>query len=142
MAKHIPLRSCVACRDNKPKRELVRVVRLEDGSVAVDRTGKQNGRGAYLCPAQECWQAAQKRKSLNHALSITVSPANWELLFAYARETLPEAKVPTRVPSGTGRAGRVQNSVAGSRNVETRGGTRAARPQSGTAERGVHGNNI
>ena len=41
MPKHIPLRSCVACRDNKPKRELVRVVRREDGTVAVDRSGKQ-----------------------------------------------------------------------------------------------------
>lgn len=107
MPKHIPLRSCVACRDNKPKRELVRVVRREDGTVAVDRSGKQNGRGAYLCPAQECWHLAQKRRALNHALSITVSPDNWEELFTYARETLPENKVPTRVPAGAARARRV-----------------------------------
>ena len=104
MPKHVPLRYCVACRETKPKRELVRVVRVEGGSeeqpdwrVEVDRTGKKNGRGAYLCPAQECWELSRKRKALNHALSMTVSPDNWEALFAYARETLPEKKVPTRV---------------------------------------------
>lgn len=101
MPKHIPLRSCVACRENKPKRDLVRVVRLADDRVAVDRTGKQNGRGAYFCPAQECWELGHKKRALNHALSMTVSPDNWEELFAYAREKLPARKVPTRVPVGS-----------------------------------------
>lgn len=104
MPKHIPLRSCVACRDSKPKRELVRVVRVSDDLVEVDRTGKKNGRGAYFCPAQECWELGQKRKALNHALSMTVSPQNWEALLTYARERLPEHKVPTRVPAMAGRA--------------------------------------
>jgi predicted RNA-binding protein YlxR (DUF448 family) len=99
MPKHIPLRSCVACRDTKPKRELVRVVRVSDDRVEVDRTGKRNGRGAYFCPAQGCWESGRKRKALNHALSMTVSQDNWEELLAYARETLPEHKVPTRVPA-------------------------------------------
>src|SRR5919199_3471631 len=99
MPKHIPLRSCVACRETKPKRELVRVVRLTDDRVEVDLTGKRNGRGAYLCPAVECWELGQKRKALNHALSMTVSPDNWEELLLYARDALPEKKVPTRVPS-------------------------------------------
>jgi predicted RNA-binding protein YlxR (DUF448 family) len=112
MPKHIPLRSCVACRETKPKRELVRVVRRPADDqrpvdwVAVDRTGRQNGRGAYFCPAQECFELGQKRKALNHALSMTVSPDNWEELFAYARETLPERKVPTRVPAQAGRTKR------------------------------------
>jgi predicted RNA-binding protein YlxR (DUF448 family) len=97
MPKHIPLRSCSACRENKPKRELVRVVRISDERVEVDRTGKKNGRGAYFCPAVECWELGQKKKALNHALSMTVSPENWEELLAYARNTLPERKVPTRV---------------------------------------------
>jgi uncharacterized protein len=97
MPKHIPLRSCIACRETKPKRELVRVVRVTDDRVEVDRTGRQNGRGAYFCPALECWELGQKRKALNHALSMTVSLNNWGELLAYARETLPEYKVPTRV---------------------------------------------
>jgi predicted RNA-binding protein YlxR (DUF448 family) len=111
MAKHIPLRSCVACRETKPKRELVRVVRVvETGGeeprtwVEVDRTGKRNGRGAYLCPAQECWELGRKRKALNYALSLTVAPKNWEVLLSYARETLPVNKVPTRVPAAAGAA--------------------------------------
>src|SRR5438270_9906988 len=104
MAKHIPLRSCVACRETKPKRELVRVVRITPERVEVDLTGKKNGRGAYFCPAQECWELGQRRKALNHALSMTITPNNWEELFQYARESLPEKKVPTRVPAGAGRA--------------------------------------
>src|SRR5437588_7029768 len=103
MAKHIPMRSCVACRDTVPKRELVRVVRVADDRVEVDRTGKRNGRGAYFCPAQECWTLGQKRKALNHALSMTVTADNWDELLAYAREKLPERKVPTRVPAQAGR---------------------------------------
>ncbi len=102
--KHIPTRSCIACRESKPKRELIRVVRTEDGRVEIDRTGKRNGRGAYFCPAQECWEAGQKRRALNHALTMTVSQENWDELLAYARETLPERKVPTRVPMQVGRA--------------------------------------
>lgn len=104
MAKHIPLRSCIACRETKPKRELVRVVRVSDDRIEVDPSGKKNGRGAYFCPAQECWELGQKRKALNHALSITVSPDNWEELLAYAREALPTKKIPTRVPAGAVRA--------------------------------------
>jgi uncharacterized protein len=99
VAKHIPLRSCVACRESKPKRELVRIVRLTDNRVEPDRSGKLNGRGAYFCPAQECWELGRKRKALNHALAITVSPENWEELLTYARERLPERKVATRVPA-------------------------------------------
>ncbi len=108
MPKHVPLRSCVACRDNKPKRELVRVVRETDGHIAVDRTGKANGRGAYFCPAQECWELGRKRRALNNALSVTVSPDNWEELLTYARETLPEKKVPTRVPAIAGKSARTR----------------------------------
>src|SRR5437588_7944250 len=104
MPKHIPLRSCIACRETKPKRELVRVVRISDDRVEVDRTGKKNGRGAYFCPAQECWQLGQKRKALNHALDMSVPSENWEELLAYAQERFPEHKVPTRVPATAGRS--------------------------------------
>lgn len=103
MPKHVPLRSCVACRETKPKRELVRVVRVSDDRVEVDSTGKKNGRGAYLCPAVECWELARKRRALNHALTMAVTPENWEELLSYAREKLPEQKVPTRVPAAATR---------------------------------------
>ncbi|HEV3311381.1 MAG TPA: YlxR family protein, partial [Chloroflexota bacterium] len=75
--KHVPTRSCVACRDAKPKRELVRVVRTGPDMVEVDPTGRKNGRGAYLCPAQDCWRLAQNKKALNHALEVAVTPDIW-----------------------------------------------------------------
>jgi uncharacterized protein len=112
MPKHVPLRSCTACRETKPKRELIRVVRVSDDRVEIDRTGKKNGRGAYFCPAQECWELGRKKRALNHALEMTVSADNWEEMLAYARETLPEKKVPTRVampPSRQSRARKHDN---------------------------------
>jgi predicted RNA-binding protein YlxR (DUF448 family) len=90
--KHVPLRTCVACREAKPKRELVRIVRVADGLVEVDSTGKKNGRGSYLCPAQECWRLAEKRRALNHALEMNITTENWAALWSYA-EGLPELKV-------------------------------------------------
>ena len=60
--KHVPLRTCIACRETKPKRELLRVVRTPDGHVVVDPTGKKSGRGAYICARLSCWQTAMKKK--------------------------------------------------------------------------------
>lgn len=54
------------------KRELVRVVLSPDGRIGLDWTGKQNGRGAYLCRKQECLQTARKRKSLERSLKTTI----------------------------------------------------------------------
>jgi predicted RNA-binding protein YlxR (DUF448 family) len=67
-------------------------VRFADGRVSVDTTGKMNGRGAYLCPAQECWVTAQRKGSLDHALKSRLSPENWSGLLEYA-QSLPEHKV-------------------------------------------------
>lgn len=93
--KHVPLRTCVACRENKPKRELVRVVRVSPDRVEVDTGGKKNGRGAYLCPAQECWTKAERKRALNYALEMSVTQENWQLLWEYA-VGLPEQKVMKR----------------------------------------------
>src|SRR5215212_159383 len=68
--KHIPQRSCVACRTAQGKHDLVRLVRTPEGEIVVDPTGKLSGRGAYLCPRPDCLRAAQKRKSLDRALAI------------------------------------------------------------------------
>jgi predicted RNA-binding protein YlxR (DUF448 family) len=92
VAKHVPERTCVACRTSRPKRHLVRVVRTAEGGVEVDRTGRKAGRGAYLCPAQECFRLAKTRKSLDQALAVTVSGDTWEILEDYAQR-LPEARL-------------------------------------------------
>lgn len=86
--KKIPQRTCVACKQERPKRELVRIVRTLAGTVEVDPTGKKAGRGAYLCRSRACWNAALKKKSIEHALQTQVGPENKAVLAEFA-EGLP-----------------------------------------------------
>lgn len=72
MEKKIPLRKCVGCCEMKPKRELVRVVKSPEGEIALDKTGKKNGRGAYICPEKECLEKAKKAKRLEKALDAQI----------------------------------------------------------------------
>jgi len=67
--RHYPLRTCVACRTERQKRDLLRIVRAPDGAVAFDPTGRAAGRGAYICADGSCWAVALKRKSIDRALS-------------------------------------------------------------------------
>jgi len=84
--RHVPQRTCVACRQTSAKRQLVRIVRGVDGSVAIDPTGKRSGRGAYVCDSPECWQAALKRGVLARALKLETLPeADLQTLNAYAQ---------------------------------------------------------
>ncbi len=82
MAKKIPMRMCVGCRAMKEKRQLVRVVRAENGEAELDLTGKMNGRGAYVCPDPECLKRAVKSRALDRALEVKVSDAAMERLTA------------------------------------------------------------
>ena len=82
-AKKIPMRQCLGCREHKPKRELVRVVRTPEGQVMLDRSGKMNGRGAYLCSNPACLQRAVKAKALEHAFGTAVPE---EVLTRLSRE--------------------------------------------------------
>ena len=91
--RHIPQRTCVACRRNTAKRDLVRVVRTVEGAVEVDLTGKRSGRGAYLCPTPDCWRLAVKKGSLDRALKTSVSARDKEALLQYAQSLEPEAEV-------------------------------------------------
>ena len=81
--RHIPQRTCVACRSERPKREMVRIVRAPNGAVGIDPTGKRSGRGAYLCLQPPCWQAALKRHALDKALKTELTAADREALAAY-----------------------------------------------------------
>jgi len=84
--KHIPQRTCVACRKVRPKRQLIRLVRSSDGSVEVDTGGKRVGRGVYLCRAQECWEVGLKGSHLEHALRTTLALENREQLIRYGED--------------------------------------------------------
>jgi uncharacterized protein len=68
--KHIPQRTCIACRKVDPKRALFRLVRTENGGVVIDTTGKQAGRGAYLCHDPACWDLALRRGMLVRSLRL------------------------------------------------------------------------
>ena len=68
--KKIPTRTCTGCRQVKNKKDLIRVVRDKEGNVFVDVTGRQNGRGAYICPNEECLEKAVKNKGLERTLKI------------------------------------------------------------------------
>ena len=70
--RKIPMRMCVGCREMKEKRELIRVVRNTDGTVGIDRKGKMPGRGAYLCPNEECLKKAVKQRQLERALEVPI----------------------------------------------------------------------
>ena len=72
MQKKIPMRQCMGCRERKPKKELVRVVRSAQGELSVDLTGRKPGRGAYLCPKVDCMKKARKAKRLERALSCQI----------------------------------------------------------------------
>ena len=78
--KHIPQRTCVACRQKMDKRLLTRIVRTPDEGVVVDIKGKQNGRGAYLCQNSDCWDKVLHSKILDEALRTKISRAEKEAL--------------------------------------------------------------
>ena len=71
--KKIPMRMCTGCREMKPKRELIRIVRVGENDIRLDTTGKLNGRGAYICNCPECLQKAKKSNALSRAFETAVS---------------------------------------------------------------------
>ena len=86
MQKKIPMRQCLGCREMKPKRELIRVVRSPEGDVALDFKGKKPGRGAYVCPNEECLKKAVKSKALSRALEVPVPENIYEELAGHMEE--------------------------------------------------------
>lgn len=87
--KHVPVRTCVVCRQERGKRELVRIVRTPDETVRIDPTGKLAGRGAYLCRARSCWEQALQGQRLGAALKTTLGATDLAELRTFAA-TLPE----------------------------------------------------
>lgn len=70
--KKIPMRMCLGCQEMKPKRELTRVVKTQENVMDIDPTGKRSGRGAYICPNEECLGKAVKAKRLEKAFRLPV----------------------------------------------------------------------
>ncbi len=66
-------RMCIACRQMKDKRELLRIVKNKDNEISVDLTGKKNGRGAYICKELECLAKLKKQKLLNKTFKCAIN---------------------------------------------------------------------
>ena len=69
----MPMRMCIACREMKPKKEMLRVVKTADGEVFADASGKAAGRGAYICSAEACRKKLDDKKLLHKAFSTDIS---------------------------------------------------------------------
>ena len=80
MQRKIPMRQCTGCREMKPKRELIRVVKSPEGEISIDTRGKKPGRGAYICPNAECLKKAEKSKALERAVDTKIPDEDYESL--------------------------------------------------------------
>ena len=78
--RKIPMRMCVGCREMKPKAQLLRVVKPQDGDAHIDATGKAQGRGAYVCGQIECLRKAKKSRALERALDAKIEDGVFEQL--------------------------------------------------------------
>ncbi|HOC09501.1 MAG: YlxR family protein [Clostridiales bacterium] len=82
--KKVPIRLCTGCQQARPKREMIRVVRNNEGEIFLDKTGKKSGRGAYICPEKTCLDSARKSKKLEKSLGVKID----EHIYAQLEEEL------------------------------------------------------
>jgi len=92
--KKIPQRMCVGCKEMKNKKALIRVVKTPDDFILIDTTGKKAGRGAYVCPTEQCLQLAMKSKGLEKSLKTRIAPELYQTL----REQLPKEPLAQNEP--------------------------------------------
>lgn len=78
--KKIPLRTCMGCNEKKPKKELIRIVKDKQNNISIDKTGKQDGRGAYICDDVKCLEKVIKTKRLERVLEVQISEEIYENL--------------------------------------------------------------
>lgn len=97
--KHIPQRTCIACKQVRPKRELIRVVRTPAGHIELDPTSKKSGRGAYVCARRSCWDIALKKGKLEREFETTLTDEDRAALEAYYNSLPPEEPAPARKPA-------------------------------------------
>lgn len=93
--KHVPRRTCIACRDKDAKRTLTRIVRSPTGEIRIDPGGKQNGRGAYLCSQPSCWRKAVGTPLLGRALKTEIDDTTRATLQTFAASLPDELTDPT-----------------------------------------------
>lgn len=92
MPRKLPQRTCLGCQAVRPKREMIRIVRTPEGALLVDPTGKKSGRGAYVCPSDECLELLKKGKRLEKVLDVKALPSFFDQLKTRILEIDPEAR--------------------------------------------------
>lgn len=80
------MRKCVGCQEMKSKKEMLRVIRTQEGEFLLDATGKKNGRGAYICPSSECLSKAIRQKGLERSFKQAIPQDVYEMLEREMRE--------------------------------------------------------
>ena len=104
MGKKIPLRQCVGCREMKPKKELIRVIKTPENEVLLDVSGRTNGRGAYLCFCAECLQKAKRSRGLERSLKTAIPEEVYHRLEEELKQFDTESQ--SAIHAGDGREGR------------------------------------
>mgnify|MGYP000420742713 CR=1 FL=1 len=89
MGKKIPMRMCVGCRQMKEKKDMIRVLRKQEGEFCIDITGKKNGRGAYVCKNPQCLQMAVKNHGLERSFKMSI-PKETAVLLEKEMERIAE----------------------------------------------------
>lgn len=82
--KNIPQRTCIGCNEKKNKTDLIRIVKDNQNNISIDKTGKANGRGAYICDNIECLEKAIKNKRIEKSFEMQID----EDVFSKLRELI------------------------------------------------------
>lgn len=88
--KSQPMRRCVGCMESKPKKELIKLVGYQ-GKLSLDKTGRANGRGVYICKNLECMELAEKKKAIQRSLKMEISKEDLQKVFSELRDFLEES---------------------------------------------------
>ena len=78
--KKVPMRQCVGCGEMKSKKDLIRVIKTPEDTICLDASGRQNGRGAYICASPDCLKTAYQRKGLERSLKVAIPTEIYESL--------------------------------------------------------------
>ena len=79
-AKKFPQRQCIGCGEMKNKKEMIRILKTQEGEFVVDATGRKNGRGAYICQSMDCFKKAVKGKGLERSFKMSIPKEVYETL--------------------------------------------------------------
>jgi predicted RNA-binding protein YlxR (DUF448 family) len=80
VTKKVPQRQCTGCGEMKNKKEMIRVIKTPEDEILIDKTGKKNGRGAYICNSPECFRKAVKNRGLERSLKVSIPQEVYEEL--------------------------------------------------------------